>query len=62
MIKLNAKHQQHMTNFGPKIKRVNPHKNIRNVRIKMKFIRIISTNPERVKISLNNQKHIKKTL
>jgi len=62
MIKLNAKHQHHMTNFGPKIKQVNSHEDIRNVRIKMKLTRIISTNPERVKILLNSQKHIKKTL
>jgi len=33
MIKLNAKYQHHMTNFGPKIKQVNSHKNIQNVRI-----------------------------
>jgi len=59
MIKLNAKHQHHMTNFGPKIKQVNSRKNVRNVRIKMKLTRIISTNPEHVKILLNSQKHIK---
>ena len=34
MIKLNAKHQRHMTKFGPKIKQVNSHKNIQNVRTK----------------------------